>query len=371
MQIRQNVFDLAGGDTTQMLKTKKALEAMGVQVDLSLDLRPDVSGYDVIHLFNLTRVQETYIQAKNAKNAGKPVVLSTIYWPVNEYEIRATKGLRGLLGRHLDVDSMERLKAIGKYALRGERSEGARYLITHSYVDMQTEILKMCDAFLPNAVSEMEEIKKKLGFTSQNVVVVPNAVDKASIEAALADRSRIFEKYHGWVVCIGRIDARKNQLNLIRALEGTNYNAVFVGKKSPGHKKYADKVISIIESSPKLEYIESLSNEDVYKLCKECRVSVLPSWFETPGLASLEAAAMGCNVVISPKGTTRDYFGNDAFYCDIEDPASIRNCIKQAMESDTNHDLQRRILRDYSWESAAQKTLEGYKLALLVTNRES
>lgn len=371
MQIRQNVFDLSGGDTTQMLKTKEALENMGIEVDLSLDLRPDVSDYDVVHLFNLTRVQETYIQAINAKSSGKPLVISTIYWPVNEYEGNASKGLRGFLGRHLGVDSMERLKALGKFILRGERSEGARYLITHSYSSMQAEILRMCDVFLPNAISEMREIEKHLGFTSNNVVVVPNAVDTSSIETALADESTEFKKYHGWIVCVGRIDARKNQLNLIRALDGTDYHAVFVGKKSPGHKKYADMVVNLIESNPNLDYIESLTNTDVYKLCKECRVSVLPSWFETPGLASLEAAAMGCNVVVSPKGTTRDYFGDDALYCDVEDPASIRECIEQAMHATPNQELQKRILKDYSWEMAAQKTLEGYRLALSVAGKES
>lgn len=67
MQTRQNVFDLAGGDTTQLVKTKEALESKGIDVDLSLDLRPDVSGYDVVHLFNLTRVQETFIQSKTPR----------------------------------------------------------------------------------------------------------------------------------------------------------------------------------------------------------------------------------------------------------------------------------------------------------------
>lgn len=95
MQTRQNVFDLAGGDTTQLVKTKEALESKGIDVDLSLDLRPDVSGYDVVHLFNLTRVQETFIQSKNAKEAGKPVVLSTIYWPTDSFEKSAANGLRG------------------------------------------------------------------------------------------------------------------------------------------------------------------------------------------------------------------------------------------------------------------------------------
>lgn len=272
MQTRQNVFDLAGGDTTQLVKTKEALESKGIDVDLSLDLRPDVSGYDVVHLFNLTRVQETFIQSKNAKEAGKPVVLSTIYWPTDSFEKSAANGLRGFLGKHLSVDGMERLKAFGKYVLRGERSEGARYLMTHSFQKMQLEILDNCDVFLPNAKTEMDQIAAHLGFRTDNYVVVPNAVDVASIKAAKEVESTGYERFSGWIVCIGRIDIRKNQLNLIKAVEGSDYKVVFVGKKSPGHIEYANKVVSEIEANPNMEWIEQIPNEDIYKLCRECRV---------------------------------------------------------------------------------------------------
>ena len=364
MQIRQNVFDLKGGDTTQMLKTKHALEDRGINVDLSLELRPDVSSYDVVHLFNLTRVQETFVQAQNAKEAGKPIVLSTIYWPTEAFERDAATGIRGFLGRHLSVDSMERLKAAGKYVLRAERSEGARYLITHSYHQMQRQILEDCDIFLPNAKAEMDQISTHLGFQSDDYVVVPNAVDTESIRAARADQSGEFDHYRGWLVCIGRIDIRKNQMNLIRALEGTDYKAVFVGRKSPGHKEYADEVIRLVQANPNWEWIEQLPNKDIYRLCKVCKVSVLPSWFETPGLVSLEAAAMGCNIVVSPEGTTRDYFGDSAFYCDVNDPASIRAAIDAAYAADYDEDFGEKILHEYTWDKAAERTISGYEMAL-------
>lgn len=364
MQIRQNVFDLAGGDTTQMLKTKEALEAKGIEVDLSLELRPDLSSYDVVHLFNLTRVQETYIQAENAKKAGKPIVLSTIYWPTEAYEKGAASGLRGMLGRHLSVDAMERLKAAGKYVFRGERTEGARYLITHSFQKMQREILDSSKVLLPNAETEISMIEEYLGFQSDCYVVVPNAVDTASIEAARKDLTESFSRYKGWVACVGRIDIRKNQLNLIKAVENSDYRVVFVGKKSPGHIEYANKVIDEIDRNPNMEWIEQIPNRDIYRLYKECRVSVLPSWFETPGLVSLEAAAMGCNVVVSPEGTTRDYFGDSAFYCNVSDPKSIRNALDSAYSSSINYALSERILSNYTWERAAEKTIEGYEMAL-------
>jgi glycosyltransferase involved in cell wall biosynthesis len=331
MQILQNVFDLKGGNTMQMVKTKGALKARRVDVELSLDLRSNVPGYYVVRLFSLTRVQEqeTFVQTRSAR-AGKPVVLSTIYWYTEEFERNAAVGLRGFPSRHLSIDAMERLKAAGKFVLRGERGEGARHLITHSYRQMQRDILDTCDVFLPKAEAEMDQIETHLDFSSENYVVVPNAVDTESIRAARADGSSKYEKYKGWLVCIGRIDIRKNQMNLIRALDGSDYKIVFVGKKSTGHRGYGDEVVRAIQANPNMEWIERIPNEDVYKLCRACKVSVLPSWFETPGLVSPEAAAMGCNIVVSPEGTTRDYFGGSDYYCDVSDLASIRAAIDEA-----------------------------------------
>ena len=67
MQSRKNFFDLRGGDTVQLEKTKAELEKLGVEVDFSLEFEPDLSKYDLVHLSNVTRIQETYLHVLNAK----------------------------------------------------------------------------------------------------------------------------------------------------------------------------------------------------------------------------------------------------------------------------------------------------------------
>ncbi|MBE6633156.1 MAG: glycosyltransferase family 4 protein [Ruminococcaceae bacterium] len=365
MQIRANAFTCSGGDTIQMQKTKDALEAMGYEVDLSLELRPDLSAYDVVHLFNITRVQETYIQIKNAVEQGKPVVLSTIYWPFHEFEKQANIGIRRFLGKVLSADRMASLKALAKFLLLGERDEGTRYLITHSYSKMQRYILENARVFLPNAYEEMNQIEKHLHFSApkESVVVVPNAINVSAAKKAL-DAEGGYEEYKDWLICVGRIDTRKNQLRLLEAIEGSDYKLLLVGKCSPGQKKYFNAVMKKIENNPNVKYIEQIPNEELYQLYRACRVSVLPSWFETPGLVSLEAAAMGCNIVVTDKGTTKDYFGEYAFYCDVMDPKSIREQIDLAYNAPFQEAFREKIMKDYTWEQAAVATLEGYQKVL-------
>ena len=90
-------------------------------------------------------------------------------------------------------------------------------------------------------------------------------------------------------------------------------------------------------------------------------VHVLPSWFETTGLSSLEAAAMGCNIVITNRGDAKEYFGESAFYCDPGSPESIRQAVEEASLHEGNEALRKKILESYTWQQAALQTLTAYK----------
>ena len=366
MQIRENYLTGPGGDTIQLLKTKEYLEKIGVEADVSTELEPDLSSYDLVHLFNLTRIQETFIQAKNAKKQGKRIALSTIYWPFDEMNNAGYSGLRQLVYRCLPSDRIENAKALYKYLFKGERNKGCRALILGTYSKMQKWVIDNCDICLPNAKREMVKIDEYL-HTKKEYIVVPNAIDMAAVHSALEYTGDEFNQYKDFIVCVARISRRKNQMLLVNAVKGTNYKLLFVGKSSPGELDYYKQFVMAIRNNPNIEYIESLPNSELYKLYKVCRVSVLPSWFETPGLVSLEAGAMGCNIVITDKGTTRDYFGDMAYYFDLTED-SLRAQLEKAYFEPRRKDLQKKILANYTWEEAAKKTLEGYLIALKQKN---
>jgi hypothetical protein len=62
-----------------------------------------------------------------------------------------------------------------------------------------------------------------------------------------------------------------------------------------------------------------------------------------PSIAALEAALAGCTVVITNRGSTREYFGDRALYCDPQNVASIRVALDPALELERTHELARRI----------------------------
>jgi glycosyltransferase involved in cell wall biosynthesis len=79
----------------------------------------------------------------------------------------------------------------------------------------------------------------------------------------------------------------------------------------------------------------------------------------------LEAASMGCNVVITNRGYASEYCNGHAFYCDPASPGSIREAIEKASGEATNEIFRQKILDNYTWRNAAQKTFQAYKKILL------
>ena len=81
-----------------------------------------------------------------------------------------------------------------------------------------------------------------------------------------------------------------------------------------------------------------------------CSVFALPSELETPGLAALEAAVAGARLVVTPEGSTREYFDDDAIYAGPGDIAGLRAAIGRALAGPKPAALARRIFERFTWE---------------------
>ena len=67
MQNRATVLRVMAGDTIQMTKTREALLRLGVEVEFDSSPEADLSRYDLVHIFNIIPVEETYRFYRQAK----------------------------------------------------------------------------------------------------------------------------------------------------------------------------------------------------------------------------------------------------------------------------------------------------------------
>lgn len=359
-QTRTNLYDAPGGDMVQMIKTKEFLEKIGIQVDISLELEPDLTGYDLVHLFNLMEPQDIYLQMLNAKKQQKKIALSTIYGLYTEFERKARGGFFQKLAKVLSPYQIGYIKTIVKHYFEKRFHKGVYKMLFKGYYGLMKEIVDNTSVFLPNSVSEMNRVAKEFNLKNYNFYSIPNAIDKEvfSDDVNQNDTNK-YAQFQDCILCAARIEGRKSTLNLVKAVKGTDYKLVLVGNESKNQKKYVDQVHE--EAGDNVVFLGAVPHQDLRDLYRVAKVHALPSWMETPGLSSLEAAAMGCNIVATQKGDPYDYFGDYAFYCEPDDVNSIKKAIGLAFNAAVNPKLKQKVLENYIWEKTAEETYKGYQ----------
>ena len=350
MIIRSTLYTAKGGDTVQALQTAKNLIMNGVKVDVKLTHEPiEYSQYDLLHFFNITRPADILCHIKRSR---KPFVVSTILIDYSEYDKHYRKGLAGMVFRFLSADGIEYLKAISRRLLGNDKLVSLPY-IWKGHRRSVIEILKQANLLLPNSDSEYKRLKQLYGCNG-NYRIIPNGIDPALFRF---DQS--IEKDPNLVLCVGRIEGIKNQLNLIKAINNGKYKLVIIG--SPAHNQLSYYRSCREIAGPNISFIEYLPQEELVSYYQKAKVHVLPSWFETTGLSSLEAAAMGCSIVITDKGDAREYFDTDAAYCGPASPESIYAAIEKAASLPFNTGLRSKIITRYTWQQATLRTVEAYE----------
>lgn len=356
--VRSNLERHTGGDTVQVLETARALRSSGVEVELTSALEPELGGYDLLHLFHLDRLWENLPHARRARAQGLPVVLSTIWWPAQEFDAHGRRGLQGALARALGAELYPTLRLAQRsladfLATRGAGGRRPRL----SFERAVRELLAATSLLLPNSAAEAEALRAAFGDATP-YEVVPNAADSSFFHLPPEPAPPREPK----VLCIGRIEPRKGQLALVEAMTRLDLPLELAGRAgrfSQGYERACRRA-----AGPTVRFLGQLDRGVLRERLWRAAVHAAPSWYETPGLASLEAALCGARLVLTPGGSTREYFGDEALYCEAGDPASIAAAVEAALASPAPPALAARLARECSWERAAEATARAYRRAL-------
>jgi glycosyltransferase involved in cell wall biosynthesis len=225
------------------------------------------------------------------------------------------------------------------------------------------------DALLPNSQAEASQIRRDFRLRSSELpltAVVPNGVDPQLFgpKVQLLGRTQFTVAAQDFVLEVGHVSPTKNSLELIEALWDVDVPIVFVGHPSPYHPEYVDICRQRASQRSHVYFLNRVPHNELPGLYALAAVHALPSWRETPGLASLEAAAVGCRIVSTSVGSAYEYFGDSAWYCDPWDRVSIRQAVLSALYAPQTEGLRQRVLERYTWDAAAKASLATYKTVL-------
>lgn len=329
-------FQRPGGGQTQLLKTREYIQKNDIQVDLFNQFESKIVDYDIIHQFSANIDAQEF--CKYVKKINKKFCVSSIYWEDKKYD-RKEYGLLSYL-KYLSIFIDKRFK---------------------TSIYKPGKILRLADIILPNSQVEAELLNKNFNIPFNKIVVIPNAVDRSFTQF---DKTLYYEKsgLTDYILCVGRIEPRKNQLSLIKAVSRTDLHLVIMGEVVEGEEQYYDECIKA--SNDKVHFIGKFPHgSDIQKsIYANAKIFALPSWYETPGLAALEAAIMGVKIVITENGCTKEYFKEFAEYANPSSVEDIYNKIIISINKKHNPEEQiKYITENYTWEATANKTIEAYR----------
>ncbi|OQX55261.1 MAG: hypothetical protein B5M53_04480 [Candidatus Cloacimonas sp. 4484_209] len=323
-----------GGLYVQLMSTRAHLEDLGFQVELYSPWKcPRKDEFLLFHLFGANF--STSIIGEQVKNIDIPLVLTPVYFSQHGlFALKFTNKMNSILFKLFKLST------------------------PHIYTK---NLFDIADIILPNTWMEKQLITNGFGVSEKKVRVIHNGIDKRFLNAS----KELFVGKYGvedFILYVGYIgDERKNTLNFVKAVKGIDKPVVLIGpvvKSAYGARCMEeikkDKNIILLEPFPH----NSRMLESAYA---SCDVFILPSLFETPGLAALEAGLAGAKIVITKYGGTNEYYRDEAVYIEPRSVTSIRNGLEKAIGKRKNDLLVNRIKKNFLLDVIVKKTAKIYQ----------
>jgi len=332
-------FQRPGGGEVQLLQTRRYLEELGTGVTLFDRWSTRLSDHRLVHSFSLL----PHAFWEPVKLAGCALAVSTIHWPF-------------VPARSIRHEIKQSIVRVGKRVL-GIPEEKTGLPFQH------------VDIFFPNSEMEADLMCRAYGLDAGRMHVVPNGVEERFADAT-PDQFIAEYGVRDFVLCVGRVDGRKNQLGLLKALRGLDRPVVIIGEPVLGNEDYFAECRR--EAGPNVHFLGKIEHDSplLASAYAAAALLVLPSYIETPGLCALEAGLAGTPLVVTELGCTREYFGDEAQYVHPDSPEQIRSAVERVLESPADTaSLRQRIHSRFLWRHAAQATQAGYVKALAGVSR--
>lgn len=317
--IRNDYLSNFAGDSALLLKTADSLLKKGLSVTINNGAITDFSDYDIIHLFNLTRITETYRYFKTAERAGKPVVLTPIYWDLSRYF------------RYIhDTESI----ALWEY-----------------YRKFRWEILQGCKMLYPASRVEQQALREEIGCDFPYRIVYSGVSPEKGNQLPLPEKYLALKPY---LLCAARICPRKNQLELCRAAAEIGANLILAG--TINSCTYLKQCLKYSNA----HYCGYLHENQLQPLYMNAELHVLCGFVETPGLANLEAGCCNTNIVSTSEGSAEEYFGPYAHYCSPYENGSVKQAVLSALQNSRQPALKQHIEKNFMWDQCLLPLYESY-----------
>ncbi|MFX1537033.1 MAG: glycosyltransferase family 4 protein [Promethearchaeota archaeon] len=210
------------------------------------------------------------------------------------------------------------------------------------------------------------------GIPAEQIDVIHNGADVDVFTPGLSYRNEVQKKFrlkNPYCLFVGQLTRRKGVNYLLRALVHSNINCVIVGE---GHERKNLMLLAKgLGISNKVLFTGAVSFEDLRRLYAGASFFVFPSVAEGMPLTILEAMSSGLPVIATNiPGTDEVVRENyNGFLVPPRDVEALRSRIQVLTDNrefckKMGDNARRLVMREFSWRSTAEKTVEVYQKML-------
>ena len=220
-----------------------------------------------------------------------------------------------------------------------------------------------------------DDIVGAYGLDPRKIEIIPYGVspefshgDGGRDDAVIAARGL----HPPYVLCVGRLNPRKNLISLARAFErmkggaGLPHQLVIVGKEDFETTQTLAAIQNIRRDIVLTGYVPDAELPALYR---KADIFIYPSLFEGGGLPLLEAMAAGVPSIASNATSLPEIIGDAGILVDPLSEDDIgRALIRMATDPALREECRKKGRSRaglFSWDSAARKTLQVYEAAVL------
>ena len=218
---------------------------------------------------------------------------------------------------------------------------------------IQRVLRKAWRIITPSEFTKSEIQKYYPRLAKNNIFVVPHGVELKTQNHNVKLKTNI--------VYIGRLEAKKNIVNLIKSFNilKKNYSLILIGPQGYGYRQIKKEILA----SPYKNYIQELGwlpHEEVAKHLANARLFVFPSLYEGFGLPLLESFAAGTPAVCSDIPALKEVGGDCALYFNPRDPEDMAEKMRAMIQNSAlrSESIERgkTHAKLFSWQRTAEKT---------------
>jgi glycosyltransferase involved in cell wall biosynthesis len=329
--ISGHAIEPGGGVRMQGIMWKDGLQLLGHEVDLiNFWEEHDWASYDAIIVMQMVG-QFGPIMKLLSKNDS-----NVLFAPILDPSPNATIARYKFLAKTMN-------------SIRNTRI-GKILHISSDYMEFY-ENKKYAKLFLTRSNQESEYVSKCFDISSSLIRQVPLSIRFQPLE-------QIPETKESFCFHVSRLASpNKNVARLIEAAKKYGFNLKLAGYlHGEEERRWLNDLIG---SATNIEYVGALSDAELKQYYTRAKVFALPSYVEGVGMVALEAAACGCEIVLTNMGAPKDYYNGMA---ELVNPFSVDEiglAVKKCIDSDVHQPHLHEYVKEQYSLFACSKKLEA------------